>query len=155
MSDATDLAELVLAKVSRYSRHTTFMREVDTLARAVLELSEERDKLHQYRALHPYGACTCFGEGRCGWCERQNAIEERDAIHADWGAKCAEKAEVVDLYMAEREKNDTLSTEVEQLRGALSEIANQEIEGNPLSQWNMGRSFLIDIARAALSGETK
>ncbi len=48
---------------------------------------KERDALLAHIALHPYGACTCAGEGKCGWCARSNALEA-----LEWIAACDEDA---------------------------------------------------------------
>jgi hypothetical protein len=46
---------------------------------ALEELERVQQRLVRFEAdreAHPYGRCTCHGEGSCGWCERQRAIEE-------------------------------------------------------------------------------
>jgi hypothetical protein len=49
---------------------------IDTLARAYLDLCRWHRILQTSVALHPYGHCDCGGEGKCGWCEWSNALEE-------------------------------------------------------------------------------
>jgi hypothetical protein len=44
--------------------------------RAEAESWRERyARLEAWVAMHPYGSCTCGGEGACGWCLRQESME--------------------------------------------------------------------------------
>lgn len=55
------------------------LRELETHCghqkREIADLKSQLNALRTWVRLHPYGACTCGGEGTCGWCRRDAALQ--------------------------------------------------------------------------------
>lgn len=71
----------------------------------------ERDQARATLALHPFGACTCCGEGTCPWCHVTEVKEQNDMLRAELEAL---RAPLPDAELAEiEERHDIGSNEPE------------------------------------------
>ncbi len=92
-------------------------------------------ELEAYIALHPYGACTCAGEGQCGWCLRSLALEERATV--------ATQATAIEWLVDSLLRLVSRATQ-EEREGIAAEIARLDGGGVRLALAGMAREALGD-----------